>query len=322
MKRGAVIFALFALACSDAADDASQGSAGSAGASDGGNSGGSGGIAGNSGFPDGGAAGGSAAAGSAGASGSAGAAGGAGGSVGAGANAGATGTGGVASDVCAGHADGKYCAGVVGGTANHLYTCSADATSADKACANGCFKADGDDACASKCCIGKPPGTIPFNGQWNACPYSSSVSSRDHMGVDYTSKKGTPIPASMDGTVWHIRNNGDPNCYNGGCSSACLASGNRIVLKAACGDPLKPGNDLFLLYHHINGVAKGIKVGSKVARGTNIATVGDSGCATGPHIHFQVASHPKGKYKQGSLPDFWSCSTAKNPTTRLCSALN
>ena len=99
-------------------------------------------------------------------------------------------------------------------------------------------------------------------------------------------------------------------------------AGNTIVLKAACGDPLKPANDLFLRYHHINGVAAGIKVGSKVARGTTIAKVGDSGCAFGAHIHFQVATHPKGKYAQGTLPNFYDCATTKDPTTRLCTTLN
>jgi murein DD-endopeptidase MepM/ murein hydrolase activator NlpD len=227
-----------------------------------------------------------------------------------------------ATDPCESASDGSHCGGPLGADKDALYVCADGATSSQKNCANGCFQAAAEDVCASKCCIKKPPGyTVPA-GVWNACPFKSSVSSREHMAIDYAGPKGSPIPASMDGTIFYIRNKGDPNCYNNGCTNACLATGNTIVLKAACGDPLKPANDLFLRYHHIADVAAGIKQGTKVARGTTIAKVGDSGCADGAHIHFQVASHPKGKYSQGELPNFYDCAFVKDPTTRLCSTLD
>jgi murein DD-endopeptidase MepM/ murein hydrolase activator NlpD len=139
------------------------------------------------------------------------------------------------------------------------------------------------------------------------------------MAIDFTSPLNTPIPAGMDAVVQYIRYKNDPKCYaNGTCTQACLLSGDYIVLKASCGDPKKPANDLYVRYHHINKVEKGIKVGDKVGRGEIIAYVGQSGCATGPHVHLMTASFKKGTYKVGQDPPFWSCSTSVNPATRFC----
>ena len=335
LTRGGWAVALFVFACSDGADV--EPSEGGGGSSTGGNSTG-GAVGSGGGWATGGAAGSAGASpgataglGPGGAAGSAGSA--SGGTTSGGGGGSSSGaTGGVSSggggappakDPCAGDPNGKHCGGPIGGEPSHLYTCAGGVTISDKTCANGCFKADAEDTCAVKCCIGKPPGYTVANGVWNSCPFKPGVSSREHMAIDYAGAKNDPIPASMDGTIWYIRNPGDPNCIkNNDCTEACKATGNTIVLKAACGDPLKPANDLFLRYHHINGVAAGIKVGSKVARGTTIAKVGDSGCAFGAHIHFQVATHPKGKYAQGTLPNFYDCATTKDPTTRLCTTLN
>lgn len=175
------------------------------------------------------------------------------------------------------------------------------------------------DAGNAPCCLTKPPGTVPTNGGWNDCPYSGS--GRQHAAIDYSSKKGTPIPAGMDGVVQYVRNQNDPKCYNAAtesCSTACLASGDFIMIKSACGDPLKPGNDFYVRYHHIDGVKSGIKVGSVVKKGDIIAFVGDSGCATGPHVHLQTGTFAKGKYKVGELPVFYDCKYLVNPSTRYC----
>lgn len=224
-----------------------------------------------------------------------------------------------APDPCAGQKNGKYCGGAIGGTGGVLYTCSGGVTASKKSCSEGCFKASAEHACSAKCCVKRPPGTTSPAGAWNSCPFTSSISNRDHKAIDYGSARHTPIPASMDGTIHYISNDGDPNCKVD--TVACKSSGNTIVLRAACGDPKNSKNALFVRYHHIQNVAKGIKVGTKVARGTVIATVGDSGYAFGTHIHFQVASHPKGKVPLGKLPDFFTCGFVKDPGKYLCSSL-
>jgi murein DD-endopeptidase MepM/ murein hydrolase activator NlpD len=222
-------------------------------------------------------------------------------------------------DPCAGEPNGTVCGGSIGAGAGTLVTCSAGQTEAQKTCANGCFNGTYGDQCKAPCCLKKPPGYIPPNGGWNACPYSGS--GREHSAIDYTSDLNTEIPAGMDAVVHYIRFNDDPQCYNfstGSCSASCLASGDFVVLRAVCGDPKKPDNDLFIRYHHINKVKKGLKVGDKVARGDLIAFVGKSGCATGAHIHLQTATFPKGKYKTGQLPSFGVCGSTVNPATRMC----
>ena len=47
-------------------------------------------------------------------------------------------------------------------------------------------------------------------------------------------------------------------------------------------------NGYYTLYGHMNKFAKGIKVGTTVAKGQLIGYVGSTGYSTGPHIHFEV----------------------------------
>ncbi|MBI3205870.1 MAG: M23 family metallopeptidase [Myxococcales bacterium] len=241
--------------------------------------------------------------------------GGAGGTDASAATGGASGAAGAGGSAGAGGAAGS--AGAAGG--------GPDAASAVDAAAEGggpdagASDSGATDAGAAPCCLTKPPGTVPTNGGWNDCPYSGS--GRQHAAIDYSSKKGTPIPAGMDGVVQYVRNKNDPKCYDPvteSCSTACLSSGDFIMIKSACGDPLKPGNDFYVRYHHIDGVNAGLAVGSVVKKGDIIAFVGDSGCATGPHVHLQTATFAKGKYKVGELPVFYDCKYLVNPSTRYC----
>ena len=234
----------------------------------------------------------------------------AGGSGGTSASAGAGGTAGLAG---AAGAAGAAAAAGSGGAADGG---SPDASGASD---SGTTDSSTSDASAPACCLAKPPGNIPTNGGWNDCPYSGS--GRQHAAIDFSSPKGTPIPAGMDGVVQFVRNNGDPKCYDPvkqTCSDACLKSGDFIMLKAACGDPLQPNNDFYVRYHHISGVKSGIKVGSKVQKGDIIAYVGDSGCATGPHVHLATATFKKGSYSVGQNPVFYDCKYLVNPSTRFC----
>ena len=50
---------------------------------------------------------------------------------------------------------------------------------------------------------------------------------------------------------------------------------------------IKHGGNIKTLYAHLERFDSNFKVGSKVKQGNVIAYVGDSGQATGPHLHFE-----------------------------------
>ncbi|MAO64454.1 MAG: hypothetical protein CL666_05595 [Balneola sp.] len=56
---------------------------------------------------------------------------------------------------------------------------------------------------------------------------------------------------------------------------------------------LDHGHGYETMYAHLSGFAKGIKKGTRVTRGQQIAMAGDSGLSEGPHLHYEV--HYKGQ---------------------------
>ncbi len=86
-----------------------------------------------------------------------------------------------------------------------------------------------------------------------------------HNGVDYAAKRNTPVKASGDGVISFI---GRQSGYG------------RTV-------EIKHGGNIKTLYAHLERFNTKLKVGSKIKQGEIIAFVGDSGQATGPHLHFE-----------------------------------
>jgi peptidoglycan LD-endopeptidase LytH len=125
---------------------------------------------------------------------------------------------------------------------------------------------------------GSPPtGPPPTARNGMFCPVNGPVSFIDswgaprvghtHVGVDMMADYGTPLVAIVSGTV------------SSGYSST---GGNSIYLS---GDD---GNSYWYLHNQVNQVT-----GGHVQAGQQIATVGDTGNATGiPHVHFEY--HPGG----------------------------
>lgn len=85
-----------------------------------------------------------------------------------------------------------------------------------------------------------------------------------HSGTDIAAPKGTPICAALDGTV----------CDAGVGESA----GNYVKLLH--------DNGLFTLYCHMDSV--NTEKGVRIRKGDVIGFVGETGLATGPHLHFEV----------------------------------
>jgi len=88
---------------------------------------------------------------------------------------------------------------------------------------------------------------------------------RSHKGVDYAAARGTPIRASGDGKIVLAGR-------KGGYGKAIF---------------IQHGGRYKTVYGHLNGYAKGIRVGKKVKQGQIIGYVGSTGLATGPHLHYE-----------------------------------
>ena len=88
---------------------------------------------------------------------------------------------------------------------------------------------------------------------------------RPHRGVDYAAPTGTPVYATGDGTVTF---RGRKSGYG------------RVIF-------IRHGTRYTTVYAHLSKYAPGLKVGSKVAQGQMIGRVGQSGQATGPHLHYE-----------------------------------
>ena len=88
-----------------------------------------------------------------------------------------------------------------------------------------------------------------------------------HSGIDIDAPYGTPVRAAGDGDV----------------TGATVGSGyGREVL-------LDHGHGLTTLYGHLSAVA--VLPGEHVTRGQIIGYVGQTGRATGPHLHYEVRVH-------------------------------
>jgi murein DD-endopeptidase MepM/ murein hydrolase activator NlpD len=96
----------------------------------------------------------------------------------------------------------------------------------------------------------------PFNGE-----------GAFHSGIDIEAPNGTPVRATADGDV----------------SGASMGAGyGREVV-------LNHGHDVMTVYGHLSAIA--VLPGQHVTRGQVIGYVGQSGRATGPHLHYEVRVH-------------------------------
>ena len=102
-------------------------------------------------------------------------------------------------------------------------------------------------------------------------PFTGVPSS--HTGIDLAIVQGTPIKAAMSGKIAVV---GYTNVY-----------GNYVIIDHE--------NGYQTLYAHLQKPAPVTK-GQRVAQGTKIGLVGNTGYSTGPHLHFTV-------YKNGKLID-------------------
>lgn len=88
-----------------------------------------------------------------------------------------------------------------------------------------------------------------------------------HPGIDIEASSGTPVRAAGDGTV----------------SDARMGAGYGREIT------LDHGHDVITVYGHLSVIA--VTPGEHVTRGQVIGYVGQTGRATGPHLHYEVRVH-------------------------------
>lgn len=88
---------------------------------------------------------------------------------------------------------------------------------------------------------------------------------RPHRGVDYAAATGTPIKAAGDGKVIFRGTKG--------------GYGRTVIIQH--------GATYSTLYGHMSNFTRGVGVGTRVRQGQTIGYVGQSGLATGPHLHYE-----------------------------------
>lgn len=88
---------------------------------------------------------------------------------------------------------------------------------------------------------------------------------RTHKGIDYAAPTGTHVKATSDGTVDYV---GSQNGYG------------KVVT-------LKHHGGVSTYYAHLSRFAAGLRKGARVHQGDVIGYVGQTGWATGPHLHYE-----------------------------------
>lgn len=88
-----------------------------------------------------------------------------------------------------------------------------------------------------------------------------------HAGIDIDAPYGTPVRATADGDI--------------GIAAMASGYGREVAIDH--------GHNLMTIYGHLSAIA--VVAGQHVTRGQVIGYVGQSGRATGPHLHYEVRVH-------------------------------
>jgi murein DD-endopeptidase MepM/ murein hydrolase activator NlpD len=112
-------------------------------------------------------------------------------------------------------------------------------------------------------------GTRPDRLQDSFTGRRGDSGEREHQAIDILAPKGTPVLAAVDGEILRVTSN-----TLGGKTIYATDRARRFVF----------------YYAHLDRYAERARVGARVAQGTVIGYVGNTGDArkTAPHLHFQV----------------------------------
>jgi hypothetical protein len=127
-------------------------------------------------------------------------------------------------------------------------------------------------------------------------PYGSTQNGarEPHHGIEFVNPRGTPVIAAASGTVV-VAGHDDAVAYG----PATLFYGNLVVVQL---DQTYHGQPVFNLYAHLQTV--NTRTGDHVNAGDEIGSVGQTGVAIGPHLHFEVRVG-RNDYYSTRNPELW-----------------
>lgn len=142
---------------------------------------------------------------------------------------------------------------------------------------------------------------IPETGEYvtyvdRSYPYASTQNGvrEPHHGVEFFNRRHTPVLAAAAGTV--IAAGDDSQVAYG---PATVFYGRLVIVRL---DELYNDQAVFNLYGHLQTV--NVTVGQTVKAGDQLGTVGESGVAMGPHLHFEVRVG-QNDYQSTRNPELW-----------------
>lgn len=146
--------------------------------------------------------------------------------------------------------------------------------------------------------FGRPIASSGVDWVDRVYPYGATAGGTfaTHHGVEFVNPTGTPILAVGDGIIYHAGNDltsqfgPTPDFY-----------GNLVVIQHNVTDV--DGQTVYTLYGHMNTVD--VQPGQPIRRGDRIGTVGASGIALGPHLHFEVRVGEPMSYNATRNPELW-----------------
>jgi murein DD-endopeptidase MepM/ murein hydrolase activator NlpD len=110
-----------------------------------------------------------------------------------------------------------------------------------------------------------------------------------HHGEEFENPTGTPLYAVADGTIVVAGGDDQPICGDDGftlCGRPVDSGGYYGKLVVLQLSKTFIGRRVFALYGHMNSFA--VKSGDLVKSGDPIGTIGSTGVALGPHVHFEI----------------------------------
>jgi murein DD-endopeptidase MepM/ murein hydrolase activator NlpD len=110
-----------------------------------------------------------------------------------------------------------------------------------------------------------PPVVGVFTGSFGLQRFFNGKPRKPHSGMDIAARQGTPVKAPAAGKIVEVGN----YFFNG-----------RTIF-------IDHGQSLVTMYCHLNKI--NVREGDRVERGDIIGTVGKTGRATGPHLHWTVS---------------------------------